>query len=136
AGPRATAEVADIIARPRVVRLHRPGNQRPLDRRVREADVGVVDVTAEQALDRPSLALAEEVRLVEPDEAADPGALPHRRAEVHVAGALLLHREDDVHVTLLLLRRADVGRRHGRLEEAQVADALPAPDEEVPVEHG
>ena len=36
-------------------------------------------------------------------EAADPRALPHRRAELHAAGALLLHLEDDVDVALARL---------------------------------
>src|SRR5205814_9699289 len=74
------------------------------------------------------------VRLIEPDESAEPGSLAHRRAEIHVAGALLLHVEDDVHVTLFTARlRFRSGYR--LLEEIQIADVLVAPNQEIAVEH-
>ena len=99
---------------------------------VREAEV--VDVLAELPVQRALLAHAEQVRLIEADEAADARALPHRRAEVHVPGALLLHVEDDVDVALVV-RRLRVRRGKRRLEEAQVADALVAAHQRVAAEH-
>ena len=85
----------------------------------------------ELPLEPAPLALAEEVRLLQPEEAADAGALPQRRAEVDVAGAPLLDPEDDVDVDAVL-GRLDVGRRHRLLEEAQVGDVLVRADQRVP----
>ena len=95
------------------------------DERVRVRQAEVIDVLPELPVERSLLAQAEQVGLVESDEAAHAGALAHGRAEVHVAGALFLHVENDIEVTLLVgaLR---VRRSNGRFEEAQVADTLVA----------
>jgi hypothetical protein len=115
--------------------------RRDASRDARLPDVGigvcrveVVDVAAELILKLCALAPPEEVRLVEADEAADPGALAGRRAKVHVARPLLLHAEDDVHVALVTYG-ARLGRRHRGLEEVQVRDVLVAAQQVVPVEH-
>ena len=81
----------------------------------------------------PRFPQAEQVRLLEPEEASEPAALPQRGAEVDVAGPLLDDRKGDVDV-LSALGRGDVRRRQ-RLEEPEVHDVLVAPDQQLPVEH-
>src|SRR5690606_28453553 len=134
ADARVLAEVGDAEPRLRVVALDLRRHQRAADVRVRVRGVEVVDEAAVLPVDRAALALAEEVRLVEADESADARALARRGAEVHVARALLLHAEHDVDVALLV-GRTRVRERQRRLEEAEVADALPAADQSVLVEH-
>src|SRR5687768_15976342 len=90
ADPRLAADVADVVARLRVISRDRPRELRLLDEGITVREAEVVDVLAELPIQRPLLAHAEQVRLIESDEASDAGALPHRRAEVHVPRALLL----------------------------------------------
>ena len=68
----------------------------------------------------------------QPDEPADAGALPERRAEVDVAGALLLDPEDDVDVVRRLGAATTSGGGHRLLEESQVGDVLIGADQRDP----
>ena len=127
-------EVRDRVLRLRAVERHRHGGARLVQRRIGVRELQVVDVSAVLPVDRAALALAEQVRLVEADESAEPRALPHGSAEVHVARALLLHLEHDVDVALVV-RRSRLRKRQGRLEEPEVLDAAVAVDQPLLVEH-
>src|SRR5690606_7586194 len=107
--------------------------ERSPDRGVAVGDACVVDVLPELPVDRDTLALPEQVRLVEPYEASEAVSLTEGCTEVHVAGSLLLDVEHDVDITLLV-RGQHV--RHGkrRLEESHVAETLVTRDEQVPAE--
>ena len=133
AGALLLAEVADGVAGPRVEQRHRSGDAALADGGVGVAQREIVDVGAELPLQPPPLAPAEEVRLLEPEESADPRALPQRRAEVDVAGAALLDPEYDVHVDAVG-RRLDVRRGERLLEEAEVGDVLVRTDQALAAE--
>src|SRR5690606_34832796 len=64
----------------------------------------IVDVATVLPVARDSLALPEQVRLVQPDETSNAVPLSERGTEVHVPRPLLLHGEDDVHITLFVGR--------------------------------
>src|SRR5262249_51103888 len=96
AGGHGLAAFANYEARLLMVRRNRSRQVRLLDARIAVAHRVVVDVLAELPLDRTTLALAEQIRLVESHESAHARALTDRRAEVHVARALLFHVEDQV----------------------------------------
>src|SRR5689334_5351911 len=81
-------------------------------------------------MQRPALALSEEVRLIERDDYADAEPLSNRRAEIDVPGALLFHVEDDVDVALII-RRLGIRWRHRRLEEPEIPNALPAANQAI-----
>ena len=134
ARPRGPPEIGDPEARLRAVRVHLPGDEGAADLRIHIRRVEVVDELPVLPLQRPTLAFAEKVRLLEPDEATEPDSLPDRGAEVHVPGPLLLHPEDDVDIPFLV-GGAHVREREGRLEETEVRDAPPAPDHPLLVEH-
>ena len=133
AGLPPAAKVAHDEALPRVEERDRARHPALLDGRVGVREREIVDVGAELPLELAPLAPAEQVRLFEPEEAADAGALPQRRAEVDVAGALLLDPEHhiDVHA---VLGWPHVGRRQRLLEVAQVADVLVRADQQLAVE--
>src|SRR5262249_51500789 len=128
AARRRLADVANDEPRLLVIRRHRSRDVRLLDPGIRIGEAEILDVLAELPLERAALALAEQVRLIEADEAADARSLAHGRAEVHVARALLLHVEDQVDVALLV-GRVVVRRRHVLLEEAEVGDVSEALNE-------
>src|SRR5512146_2596158 len=69
AGDRRLADVANDEPRLLMVRGHHSRDVRTLDVRVGVAEAEVLDVTAKLPLQRAALALAEQVRLVEADEA-------------------------------------------------------------------
>src|SRR3989441_12299630 len=127
-------EVRDRVPQPGIVDVEGSRDAGLANRGIGVGDGEVADVLADLPLEVALLPLAEQVRLVEPQKPAYPGALPHRRTEVDVARMLLGHAEDHVHVTLIV-GRARVGERQGLLEEAQVRDVLVPPDERVLAEH-
>src|SRR5437016_5852089 len=88
----------------RNVPRYRRRDARFAHRRIGEGDVEVVDVLAELPLEPAPLPLPEQIGLVEAEEAADARPLPHRGAEVDVAGALLGDAEHHVDVALLVGR--------------------------------
>src|SRR2546422_7612996 len=107
---------------------------RSADRRVAVGEVEVVEVLADLPLEAAALPLPEQVRLVQAEEAAHPGALPYRGAEVDVARALLRHTEDHVDIALVV-GRTRVGERQRLLEEPQVRDVLVRADQRRLPEH-
>jgi hypothetical protein len=117
-----------------VIRAHGSRDTTLLDGRVRVRQVEVIDVAAELPLQRALLAEAEEVRLLESDEAADTSPLPDRRSEIHAPGPFLLHAKDDVDVSPLVCL-AGVWRRQRRVEESEVRDVVIAANQQVLVEH-
>src|SRR5688572_21995678 len=117
-----------------MVHARRARDTRPPNCRVGEAERKLLLIGAELPLQRRPLALAKQVGLVEPEEAADSSSLTHRRSEVDAAGALLLHREYDVDVALLA-GGPSVRRRQRRLEEPEVGDVLIAANQSILVEH-
>src|SRR5882762_9360241 len=96
------AEVRDRVAQPGVVNVEGSRNAGLPNRGIGVADGEVADILPELPLKVALLPLAEQVRLVEPEKPAHPGALPDRGAEIDVAGMLLGHAEDHVHVTLIV----------------------------------
>src|SRR5204863_1367795 len=98
------ADVGDDVAHARVVHADRRRDARLAHGGIGVRDVEIVDVLSELPLEPAALALPEQIRLVEPEEAADAGALSHRRAEVDVAGPLLGNLEHDVDVALIVRR--------------------------------
>src|SRR5690606_27124812 len=116
----------------RVEHRHRSRDARLEDRRVRVAQLEVVDVAAELPLESTALAATEQVPLLEPEEAAQAGPLADRCTEVDVAGATLGDAEGDVDVAVLA--RGDVGNRHRLLEEAEVGDVVPRTDQPLAIE--
>src|SRR5438552_3333239 len=78
AGLLAAAEVADGVAGAGVEQRDGARDPALADGRVGVAQREVVDVLAELPLELAALSAAEEVRLLQPQEAADPGALPQR----------------------------------------------------------
>src|SRR2546422_859407 len=84
-------EVRDGVAQPSIVDVEGAGDTRLANRGVGIGDGEVADVLAELPLEVAFLSLTEQVRLVEPEKAAHPRALPDRCAEVDVAGVLLAH---------------------------------------------
>src|SRR4029079_8883210 len=134
AGRRRLTDVLNDEARLLMVGGDRARHVRLLDERIGVAQAEILDVFPELPIQRTALALAEEVRLVEADEAADAISLSDRRAEVDVAGALFLDVEDDVDVALVV-HLARVRRRHVLLEEAEVGDVAVAVDQALLVEY-
>jgi len=76
AAPPQASEVGDDVADPRVVHADRGGECGIPAGGIGERDVEIIDVLAELPLEPAALALSEQVRLVEAEEAADPRALP------------------------------------------------------------
>jgi hypothetical protein len=132
-GPDDSAEVGDVEARPAVICGETARDARLSDVRVAVSQVEIVDVSTELPLQLRAFAAAEQVGLIEADESAEAGSLPHRGAEVDVARSLLFHVEDDVDVALIAARPR-FRRRHRRLEEIEVADVLIAANQIVAIE--
>src|SRR5690606_19061938 len=124
------SKVSDYELRTRAIGRHGTAEQRAPDRGIRVGDAHVVDVATELPVHRHSLALPEQVRLIESDKATESVSLTERRSEVHLPRALLFHVEDDVHVAFLVCGH-HFRNRKGSLEEAHVAEALVARDEQV-----
>src|SRR5712692_4033683 len=111
------AQVGHRVACPGVVEGQGARESPAANRRIGVRRLEVIDVLAELPLKRKALGPTQQVGLLEPDEAAEAGSLSQGCPEIHVAGALLLHSEDDVDIPLLV-GGPGIRRRHRVSEEA------------------
>src|SRR5439155_22794690 len=123
AGPDDSTQIGDVVARAAVIGGNAAGDSGLPDVGVAVGEVEVVDEASELPLKLSALAAPKQVRLIQADETAESGTLPHRCAEVDITRSLFFVVDDDVDVPLVA---AGTSRRSGHRcrEEVELAYAL------------